>query len=394
MTIDLDIPLEVPLNVPEFHMWDPYPAFAKLRTDDPVHWCEGGGYWAITRYDDALRVHRDPATFCSGQGMTMKGAELEDVKDVDTLISTDPPRHTRQRSLISRSFTPRAVGELEPRIREITTEILDALVPGEVVDFVSAVSAPLPIIVIAELLGVPIEDREKFVAWSNASVGRVDPEYAEQSLDVLTEQYHYFNEIIARRREQPRRDLISQLLPAESDDFTHDDLLRLCFLLLAAGNETTRNLVSNGFLALLERPVQMRRLLDGKVKVELAVEEMLRWTNPVIHMARTATRDVTIGERLIRAGDQVVMFYGSVNRDPEVFGDDAEEFRVDRDPNPHLAFGFGEHFCLGAALARLEGRVMFEQLLQRFSACTLEGPVDRLRSTMIRGIKHMPVRVA
>jgi cytochrome P450 len=387
---------DIPLHSPEFHMVDPYPVFKELRREQPVYWCAGAGYWAITKYDDGLRIHRDPETFCSGEGMAMRGGELEDVKGFDTLITLDPPRHTRQRQLVSRAFTPRAVSDLEPRIREIVRDLLDGVDPGETIDFVDAIAAPLPIIVIAELLGVPIEDRDRFVAWTNASVGRADPEYAEdQSLAVSGEQYNYFVNIVEQRRREPTEDLISRLVAVESgaDDFTADDLLNLCFLLLAAGNETTRNLISGGVLGLMENPEEKEKLRSGATPIPMGVEEMLRWWNPVIHMARTAMRDVTVRDQPVRAGDQVVMFYGSLNRDEEVFGPDADSFVVDREPNPHLSFGFGQHFCLGANLARLEARVMFEELLERFSDPELDGEVQRLRSTMIRGIKHMPVRL-
>jgi cytochrome P450 len=387
---------DVPLHSPEFHMLDPYPVFRELRREQPVYWCAGPGYWAITKYDDGLRIHRDPETFCSGHGMTMRGGELEDVKDVDTLITIDPPRHTRQRQLVSRAFTPRAVADLEPRIRDIVHGLLDRVRPGETIDVVEALSAPLPIIVIAELLGVPIEDRDRFVAWTNASIGRVDPEYGDEAkLAELGEQYEYFVEIVEQRRRDPRDDLISRLIAveAEAEDFTTDDLLKLCFLLLAAGNETTRNLISGGLLALIEHPEEKEKLLSGATPTEAAVEEMLRWWNPVIHMARTATRDADVRDRQVRAGDQVVMFYGSLNRDEDVFGADSDAFRVDRDPNPHVAFGFGQHFCLGANLARLEARVMFEELLPRYPNPTLDGEVQLLRSTMIHGIRHLPVRM-
>jgi cytochrome P450 len=387
---------DIPLHSPEFHMVDPYPVFRELRREQPVYWCAGAGYWAITRYDDGLRIHRDPEAFCSGQGMTMRGGELEDVKDVDTLITIDPPRHTRQRQLVSRAFTPRAVADLEPRIRAIVDELLERVHPGDTIDFVDAVAAPLPIIVIAELLGVPIEDRDRFIAWTNASVGRADPEYAQDAaMAALGGQYQYFVDIVEQRRRQPKDDLISRLVAvqADVDDFSADDLLNLCFLLLAAGNETTRNLISGGVLGLIENSEEKEKLCSGATPVTVGVEEMLRWWNPVIHMARTATRDVTIRDRQVRAGDQVVMFYGSLNRDEDVFGADAESFRVERDPNPHVAFGFGQHFCLGANLARLEARVMLEGLFERFPNVELDGEVQRLRSTMIHGIKHMPVRM-
>jgi cytochrome P450 len=333
---------DVQLHSPEFHMFDPYPVFKELRRERPVYWCADAGFWAITKYDDGLRIHRDPETFCSGLGMTMRGGELEDVKGVDTLITTDPPRHTRQRQLVSRAFTPRAITELEPRIRAIVRELLDGVDPGETFDFVDTLAAPLPIIVIAELLGVPIEDRDRFVAWTNASVGRADPEYDEAQV-ALGEQYAYFEAIVEQRRRKPADDLISRLVAVEeeADDFTADNLLNLCFLLLAAGNETTRNLISGGLLALIEHREEKEKLASGRVPIATGVEEMLRWWGPVIHMARTATRDVEVRYQLVRAGEQVVMFYGSLNRDEDVFDADSDAFRVDRDPNPHVALGSG-----------------------------------------------------
>jgi cytochrome P450 len=183
---------DIPLQSPEFHMVDPYPVFKELRREKPVYWCAGGGYWAITKHEDGVRIHREPATFCSGQGMAMRGGELEDVKGDVTLITLDPPRHTRQRQLVSRAFTPRAVADLEPRIREIVHQLLDAVDSGDTIDFVEALATPLPIIVIAELLGVPTEDRDRFVAWTNASVGRADPEYPQdESLAAMGEMYRY-----------------------------------------------------------------------------------------------------------------------------------------------------------------------------------------------------------
>lgn len=383
--------LNVALHDPDLHhRGEDLAVFRRLRAESPVHWCPEPGFWAITKYADALRIHRDPETFCSGRGMTMRGGELSDVAGGETLITTDPPRHTQQRRLVSREFTPAAVTGLAPRIRAIVDDLFDA-VPDEPFDFVPRVAAQLPIIVIAEMLGVPIEDREQFIAWSNASIGRADHEYATDAVDVLTQQYEYFVGILDERRREPRTDLVSALVGAVSDDLTEEEVLRLCFLLLAAGNETTRNLISRGLLALIDHPEQVDRLRASEVSTESAVEEMLRFCAPVIHMARTTTRDVTLGGHELPSGSQVVMFYASVNRDEEIFGTTAEAFDVGRDPNPHLSFGFGQHFCLGAALARLEATAVFDKLLRRFSTFGLAGDVAPLRSTMIRGIKHMPV---
>ena len=254
------------------------------------------------------------------------------------------------------------------------------------------IAARLPVIVIAELLGVPVEDRDKFVAWSNASIGAADPEYAEFRQTAVLEQYEYFERMIAARRSEPRSDLLTVMVEAEdeADAFTHTDLLSLCFFLLAAGNETTRNLISHSIVGLSDHPDQLERLHEER-DLEHAVPELLRWSSPVIHMARTVTADTEIRGQPIRAGDQLVLLYGAANHDDRVFGPTADDLDVRRDPNPHLGFGFGAHFCLGAALATMEARVLLDELLDRFSSWTIVGPVERLRSTMILGIKHLPV---
>jgi cytochrome P450 len=387
----MSVPPDLPLNDPAFYASDPFDTYRRLRDENPLYWCAPAGFWALTRYDDVLAVSKDPATFCNGHGMTMRGGELDDVKGGETLITMDPPQHTTQRSLVNRSFTPGATSKLEPHIRDLASAILDEVPTGEPIDFVEAVAARLPVVVIAELLGVPVEDRDKFVAWSNASIGTIDPEFAHLRETAMLEQYEYFEDIIERRRLEPRRDLLSALVQAEgvSEHFMHADLLTLCFLLLAAGNETTRNLISHSFVNLVRYPDQQAALRDGG-DTRVAIEELLRCVSPAIHMARTVTTEVQLHGQQLNPGEQVVMLYGAANRDERVFGDTAEELRLDRDPNPHLAFGFGEHFCLGSALARLEARVLLEELMDRFSDWQVAGPVEPMRSTMIRGIKHLP----
>jgi cytochrome P450 len=386
------VPPDLPLNDPGFYASNPWDTYRRLRDTCPVYWCAPAGFWAITRHEDVLTVCRDPARYCNGQGMTMRGAELSDVEGGTTLIAMDPPRHTAQRALISRAFTPGAVTQLELHIRDIARGILDEVPAGEPIDFVDTVAARLPVIVIAELLGVPVDDRDKFVAWSNASIGVADPEYAHLRESAMLEQYQYFEQILQERHCRPLDDLLSTLVGAEADheDFTHADVLTLCFLLLAAGNETTRNLISHGVLALARHPDQLALLREQR-DVRRAVEELIRWVSPVIHMARTVTVDTTMRDVTFSAGDQVVLLYGAANRDDRVFGADADDLIVTRDPNPHLGFGFGTHFCLGAALARLEAKVLYDELLDRFRDWRVVGPVERLRSTMILGIKHLPV---
>jgi cytochrome P450 len=386
------VPANLPLNDPAFYASDPWDVFRQLRDECPVYWCEAGGFWALTRHEDVLAVSTNPDSFCNGQGMTMRGGELSHVQGGETMITMDPPQHTTQRALVKHAFTARAVKRLEAHIGDIARAVLNDVPTGQPIDFVDAVAARVPAIVIAELLGVPVEDRDKFVKWTNASVGVADPEYADEQGSAVFEQYQYFEHILAERRQHPEDDLLSVLVEAETtrEDFTHDDLLTLCFLLLAAGNETTRNLISNSVETLAGHPDQLARLRDGR-HVRLAVEEMMRWVSPAIHMARTVTVDTELRGQRLRAGDQVVMLYGAANRDDRVFGPTADELDVGRDPNPHLGFGFGTHFCLGAALARLEAAAVFTEMLDRFQHWRVVGPVQRLRSTMIRGIKHMPV---
>jgi cytochrome P450 len=248
---------------------------------------------------------------------------------------------------------------------------------------------------IAELLGAPPDDWEQFRRWSDACTGNADPEIELDSLVAVGELFEYFQQLIAARRSEPRSDLLSVLSTAEVDGsrLTDEDLLNFAFLLLVAGNETTRNLIALGTLALIDHPDACRSLVKDPTMIPGAVEEMLRWTSPVTHMARAATVDIEIRGQLIREGDMVVMLYGSANRDEEIFGSDAEEFKITRHPNPHIAFGCGEHSCIGSQLARLEARVFFEVLLGRYPELELVGDVDRMRATMVPGVKRMPVRL-
>jgi cytochrome P450 len=316
------------------------------------------------------------------------------------LITIDPPQHGRLRRLVNKGFTPRMVAQLEPSVRAITTSILDEVAPRGACDFVTDIAALLPLGVICALMGVPREDWGLMFTLTNRVLGAEDPEYQTIAGDAretanqgLREMFGYFVQLVTARRAERRDDLISVLTDAEMDgeSLTDEEILYFCYLLIVAGNETTRNAISGGMLALCEHPAERARLAADAALLPTAVEEILRWTSPVMHMARFVTRDTVLHGQPIRAGERVLMWYPSANRDAAMFPD-ADHFDVGRTPNEHIAFGLGEHFCLGAGLARQELRVMFETLLARLPDIALAGPVERLRSGFIGGIKHMPIR--
>ena len=399
-----------------------------LRSQDPVHWSEGGeqwnGFWSLTKYDDVLFVSRNPETFISSKGIVGAGLRPEAIAELmrsdpavaaqaaggnASIITMDPPRHVKMRRLVNKGFTPRAVNAMEPEIRRVTNDILDTIAGKGECDFVLDVSSQLPLAVICGMMGINREDWPLMFELTNKVLGSGDPEY---QTDVPEEQrgtmeaarltgmtgrmkmIEFFARTLEERRAHPREDdLVSILLESEVDGekLTEGDILAFCFLLILAGNETTRNGISGGLVALSQHPQERQRLLDDMSLMDGAVEEILRWTSPLHHMARTATADVEIRGKQIKAGDRVLMWYPSVNRDEEYFPD-PYRFDITRAPNEHLAFGIGEHFCLGAGFARKELRVMFEELYRRFPDIDLAGPPERLRSNFINGIKHMPVR--
>jgi cytochrome P450 len=315
----------------------------------------------------------------------------------------DPPEHADFRKVVSHRFTPRALRRLLPEIETITRDTLDALAEGgetRELDFVQAVSARIPLAVLAEMLGVPHSDWELMFRWTNETIGATDPEYqhgataeetGERARNAL---FEYFARLALSRRQHPSDDVVSVIANARlasGKELPIFEMLSYFFLLVVAGNETTRNATSGGLLALIENPAELEKLRRNPELLSSAVEEIVRWTTPVIQFCRTATRDVELRGKTIRKGESLCLFYPSANRDEEVF-EDPFAFRVERWPNRHLAFGISEHFCLGANLARAELRVIFRQLVERIEAVELAGPVERLRSSFVGGIKHMPVR--
>ncbi len=380
----------------------PYDQFALLRREAPVfrHPEPGApGFWAITKHEDIVNISLDPQTFSSAHKGSLMIDPPEDAMAVMRmlLINQDSPQHTKYRRLVSRAFTPRMIRALEPHIREVTAQIIDRIAPRGECDFVTDVAAELPLQAIVEMMGVPLEDRHRVFEWSNKMIGHDDPEYAvdpDTPRLASLELYQYAHGLAAERRRRPRDDILSVLLQADVDgEALSEPEFDAFFLLLAvAGNETTRNTISGGLLALIEHPDQRQRLQADPTLMPAAVEELLRWVTPVMQFRRTATRDTVLRGQKVREGDKIILYYPSGNRDEDAFPE-PDRLDLGRTPNDHVAFGpGGPHFCLGANLARLEIRVMFEELLSRLPDIELAGPVERLRSNFINGIKHMPVR--
>ncbi|AGC46118.1 cytochrome P450 family protein [Myxococcus stipitatus DSM 14675] len=380
----------------------PHETFEHLRREAPVYFHQepdgGTGFWAITRHEDIITISRDPATYSSYRG----GTSIEDYSQEDLslirfmMLNMDPPQHVKYRRLVSSGFTPVAITYLEPRIRAVTKEILDKVVHEREFDFVTSIAAELPLQVIAELVGIPREERHQLFAWSNRLIDYDDSGRARSFDDAkmaAMEMWQYANQLAARNQGREGKDLVSVLMNAEVDGekLNEAEFDAFFLLLIVAGNETTRNLISGGMLALMEHPEELARLRANPALLPTAVEEMLRWVSPVVCFRRTVTRDTVLRGQQLREGDKVVLFYPSANRDESVF-ENPGRFDISRFPNEHIAFGIGQHYCLGTSLARLEIRVMFEELLKRLDGLELAGPVERRRSKLVNAIRAMPVR--
>jgi cytochrome P450 len=380
-----------PLHDPQFYAGDPFPAFRRLRAEAPIHWHATPGFWAVTRHADVVAVSRDPATFCSSRGILLSDLERPIVPR-QSIIYIDPPEHAKYRKLVQPVFSPGRLRLLEQHIAGLVRELIADIEAGQMIDFVDVFAAPLPLLVIADMLGVPGADRGRFKRWSDAII-EAGTQPSNDNMAQSVELLEYFGSVIAERRQRPGDDLISLLVHSEIDGerLEEFDLLMFCMTLLVAGNETTRNLLAHGALALATYPDERARLARDPALMPRVVEEMLRWGSPVGSFMRTATGDTQLRGTDIHEGDRLLLLYASANRDAAVFGSDAEEFRVMRDATGHVAFGFGEHFCLGAQLARMEARSAFAQLLDRFAGWDLAGPVERLPSLFMRGIVHLPL---
>ncbi|KUF16771.1 cytochrome P450 [Streptomyces silvensis] len=393
----------------------PWRMFHTLRLRDPVHWqpeaAPNSGFWALTRHQDITRVDRDPGTFTSTRFVNLEEVDDDQIALRASILELDGTRHRALRALLQKQFGHGVISGYTDFLRGLTARTLDAALPRGTFDFVTHVSADFPINVLARLLDVPPEDTERLIAWGNRLIGNTDPDYADVLLDsadseryrhlpfrspAATEVFAYGRELARQRRGGTGTDLVSRLVnerPRDGVPLSPQDFDNYFLLLVVAGNETTRHAISHAALALIEHPDQLDRLRADPALIPAAVEEFLRWASPVYHFRRTATRDTELGGKQIKEGDKVVMWFASGNRDETVFPD-PYAFDVTRTQNDHLTFGKSSpHLCLGNLLARTEIRIMFEELVPRIADIRLSGPVRRVRSNFVNGIKHLPVHV-
>jgi cytochrome P450 len=404
---DLDFDLDDPSFIA-----DPYPVYARLRDEAPVHHLPRPDLWVVSRHDDVLAALREPVTFSSDlnslardlkvdpfnpsirvpRGLTAVAARIPWVR---VLLTSDPPEHTVLRRKVSRAFTPKTIAAWEPRVREIAEGLVDGLVASGTarpVDLVRGLASPLPTAVIAEMMGVPLDRQDDFKRWSDNLVGGLVMRGSiRKMLTSGVEISAFFARMIRRRRRRPGDDLISVLLTGGSEALTAPELVTFCVLLLVAGNETTTNLVSNGVVALFDHPDVRSRLEDDPTLAPAVVEETLRYDGPAQGLIRATTTDVTIAGTTIPSGSKVLLLVGSANRDPHHWSD-PDRFVLDRQPLDHLDFGSGIHLCIGAALARLEGRVALETLFRR-TRLAPGGTPARVESPVLRGLRSLPVTV-
>jgi cholest-4-en-3-one 26-monooxygenase len=381
----------------------PFAEWAWLRRNEPVAWIEHPDYdpfWAITKHADVIELSKQPERFHNGPRLAVFSNKLPPPPEAEIrhLLNMDPPDHGKYRNVASKQFTPRVVRGMAEKVERITREVIDAAAARGEGDFVRDVSAPITIAVIAEMLGVPASDRGLLFRWTNEVIAPEDPEFqrgdAESTLEAARlELFQYFDAMSRERRAKPQDDIVSVVAggAVDGEPLGPVELLSYYLLLVVAGNETTRNAMTGGMLAFLEHPGEWEKLRRQPGLLDLAIEEIVRWTSPVIQFCRTPNRDYVLRGRTIRAGQNACLFYPSANRDEEVF-EDPDVFRIDRNPNRHIGFGVGEHVCLGAHLARLELRCAFAALRERLHRAEPAGPVERARSSFVGGIKRAPMR--
>jgi cytochrome P450 family 142 subfamily A polypeptide 1 len=375
-----------------FYGGDPFPAFAWMRQHAPAYFDEASGVWGITRYADVREISKDPDTFSNAGGIRPDGFPLP------MMIETDAPEHVRRRRLVSEGFTPRRIKESEEGIRTICDAIIDRVCETGSADFVNDIAAPLPMIVIGDMLGVAPEDRDDLLRWSDdmlKSLGSPDPSAMDVAAVAAMEYAEYITAVAEqRRRDSQSDDLIGTLVHAEIEGNRLDEssIIYESLLILIGGDETTRHVISGGMYELLRHPEQLKSLAADRSLMPGAVEEMLRWVSPIKNMARTMTRDVELHGETLHQGQKLLLLYPSANRDETVF-DAPEEFDITRTPNDHMAFGFGSHFCLGNRLARMELSVMFDRLLDRLPDLALadDQPPPKRAANFVSGYESLPV---
>jgi cytochrome P450 len=402
-------------NLDLFESGAPWPIFTEFRETVPLHWSDeespNHGFWSVTRYHDIVRVLRDPETFTSERFTNLEEVDAEQEEARRSLLETDGSRHRALRRLLQGQFTPAAVAHYETFLRGLTATTLDNAFAKEEFDFVHEVASDFPINVLAKLLDVPVEDNKKLIDWGNRMIGFDDPEHADVLISnpesekyrlvpfrspAALELFAYGDALAKERRGKNGTDLVSVLVNGDMSDglaLSERDFHTNFLLLVVAGNETTRHTISHTMLNLIKHPEQLRMLQENPELIPWAVEEFLRFASPVYHFRRTVTKDVELHGQTIKSGEKIVTWFASGNRDSQIF-ENADKFDVTRNPNEHMTFGRGgPHMCLGNALARIELRVMFEDLISRIDSMELTGSVDYLRSNFVHGIKRMPVRV-
>jgi len=386
---------EIKLLDGHFYAKRPLEHFAWMRENAPVYYDESGEIWGIAAHEDIMTISKNPEIFCSG-----KSSRPEPGSWIPSMINLDDPDHKRRPNLVNRGFTPKRLLESEDKVRRICNQLIDSVCEKGRCEFVRDIAAPLPLIMIGDMLGMPQQDFETLLRWSEdmlqATSATASEEIKAKAMKAGAEYATYAVEAISERQQNPRDDLLSILVNAEieGDRLNEAELIHESLLILVGGDETTRHVITEGMLALIHAPDQRQKLIDNPSKIPVAVEELLRWVTPIKNMNRTATMDTELKGQKIREGDRMLLLYPSGNRDENVF-DEPDQLNVERNPNPHVAFGgYGTHHCLGASLARLELRIMFEELNRRMPDLELDTDKDLpvRPSNFIVGIESMPVR--